>query len=107
MKKILLLILYGLLVIPVSASHIVGGEVTYLYIGPGSNPNTSLYRIQLRLFTECGQECGGTTGVACPPTTPIVGIFSNSAPYSLVKSLTLSRGPTQPFLNLILSSLPG
>jgi len=71
------------------ASHIVGGEVYYTYLGPGTSPNTSRYTITMRLFTECGQACGGGTSVACPPSAPIIGIFENVAPYSLVRNVNL------------------
>ena len=72
------------------ASHIVGGEVAYTYLGPGSLPNTSKYSVLLRLFTECNQACGGSSNVACPPTAPIIGIFINSSPYSRVSNITLA-----------------
>ncbi len=90
MKKywLVLFILIGSL--KIFASHIVGGEVVYTYIGNGAQPGTSRYTIMLRLFTECGQACGGNSGVACPPTNPIVGIFQNTAPYSRVTNLTLN-----------------
>ncbi|MBL0357241.1 MAG: gliding motility-associated C-terminal domain-containing protein [Chitinophagaceae bacterium] len=72
------------------ASHIVGGEVIYTYIGPGTSANTSKYRVTLRLFTECNQACGNGSSVACPPTSPIVGIFDNVQPYNRVQNVTLS-----------------
>jgi gliding motility-associated-like protein len=90
MKKLLLIILFSVFTLNIFASHIVGGEVAYTYLGPGSQPNTSRYSLLLRLFTECGQICGGTTGVACPPTAPIIGIFNNLSPYSRVTNVVLS-----------------
>jgi gliding motility-associated-like protein len=71
------------------ASHIVGGEVFYTYLGQGSSANTSRYRITLRLFTECGQSCGNGSSVACPPTAAIVGIFSNINPFDRIQNITL------------------
>ncbi len=92
MKKILfslfLLFSFG----EILASHIVGGEVFYTYLGPGTNRNTSRYRISLRLFTDCHQDCGGNTGVACPPDQPFIGIFNNIAPsYTRVQNVRLTK----------------
>ena len=41
------------------ARHIAGGEIFYERIGPGGMPNTSTYRITLRLFRDC-QTSGST-----------------------------------------------
>lgn len=90
MKRAFLIILLSLPVLSLFASHIVGGEVAYTYLGAGSQPNTSRYTVLLRLFTECGQACGGSSGVACPPASPLIGIFTNATPYSRITNLTLS-----------------
>ncbi|MGC4103078.1 PKD domain-containing protein [Ferruginibacter sp.] len=90
MKKSLLLIVLSFCFLNIFASHIVGGEVAYTYLGPGTDPNTSRYTVLLRLFTECDQACGGSSGVACPPSNPIIGIFTNLSPFSKVTDLTLS-----------------
>ncbi len=34
------------------ASHITGGEMTYEYVGPGSQSNSKSYRITLKLFRD-------------------------------------------------------
>jgi len=81
------------------ASHIVGGEVFYTYLGPGTAANTSRYRVTMRLFTECGQPCGGASSTACPPTSVIVGIFTNAAPFNRVRNITLPR-TALPWINL-------
>ena len=99
MKRLLLLLLFTFTVSSLFASHIVGGELTYTYIGAGSQANTSLYRISLRLFTECGQICGGSTGVACPPSDAVIGIFVNSSPYTRVTNITIAATGS-PQLNL-------
>lgn len=90
MKKLLFTLFFISCTFNLLASHIVGGEVAYVYLGPGSLPNTSRYNVLMRLFTECNQACGGNTNVACPPTAPIIGIFINSAPYNRVLNLTLA-----------------
>lgn len=98
-KSAFIILLISAFSISLRASHIVGGEVAYTYMGPGASPGTSHYSILLRLFTECGQICGGGSGVACPPTNPIIGIFVNSAPYSRVSDLVLTK-LGQPQINL-------
>lgn len=90
MKKFFILVFFSLLFSDLFASHIVGGEVAYIYLGPGTQPNTSRYTVILRLFTECGQVCGGNTGVACPPSSPLIGIFVNASPYNRVTNVMLS-----------------
>ena len=90
MKKFIILVLFTLIFSELFASHIVGGEVAYIYMGPGSQANTSRYTVILRLFTECGQACGGSSGVACPPTSPLIGIFVNTVPYNRVTNMALA-----------------
>ncbi|MEO7394508.1 MAG: PKD domain-containing protein [Chitinophagaceae bacterium] len=71
MKKLLLVGLFFYIFLPCKAAHIVGGEMIYEYIGPGSTPNTSQYRITLKLFRD---EL--TTGAAMPASV-FIGIFDN------------------------------
>jgi gliding motility-associated-like protein len=54
------------------ASHIVGGEMTYEYLGPGSSSNSSQYRITLKLFRD--EHC---SSCAAMPGNVFIGIFSN------------------------------
>jgi gliding motility-associated-like protein len=91
MKKYLYVIIFLFVFSDVFASHIVGGEVFYTYLGPGTSAGTSRYRITLRLFTDCDQPCGQNTTVACPPTSPIIGIFDNTSPSNKVRDINLSR----------------
>lgn len=56
---------------PCKAAHIVGGEMIYEYIGPGSASNTNKYIITLKLFRD-----QLTTGAAMP-TSVFIGIFDN------------------------------
>jgi hypothetical protein len=81
MKKILLLILLITSSLQMFASHIVGGEVFYTYLGPGTTANTSRYKVSLRLFRDCNVQCGQGSNVACLPAVAIVSIFTNVAPY--------------------------
>lgn len=60
MKIICLIILVlGGFILPSSAAHIRGGELYYKYIGPGFSPNTSQYRVTLKLYIDCGQNDPG------------------------------------------------
>ena len=60
------------MVFPCMASHIVGGEMTYKYVGPGSAPNTSIYTVILKLFRD--QDC---TNCAQMPADVWIGIYNN------------------------------
>src|SRR5674476_1456970 len=72
MKKILLICLVFFMVLPCMASHIVGGEMSYQYVGPGLNPNTSSYIITLKLFRD--ENC---TNCAQMPADVWIGIYNN------------------------------
>lgn len=72
MKKILLICITFLMVIPCWASHIVGGEMIYTYIGPGAVTNSRIYTITLKLFRD--QNC---VNCAAMPTDVYIGIFNN------------------------------
>ncbi len=89
MKKIFVLILVTLLAANSFAGHIAGGEVYYKYLGAGSAANTSSYQISLRLFRECGAS---GANIAPMPTSVVMAIYSNSAPYSQVgPQITVAR----------------
>ncbi|MEP6512550.1 MAG: PKD domain-containing protein [Parafilimonas sp.] len=77
--------------ISVYANHVVGGEIFYSYIGPGGQPNTSKYAVSLRLFRDCDQPCGGTTGTACLPLSVTISIFVNNPPYARVNDYPVNR----------------
>ena len=72
MKKILLICLIFCMIFPCKASHIIGGEMTYQYVGPSSSGNSSSYIITLKLFRD--QNC-----VSCAqmPADVYIGIFNN------------------------------
>ena len=76
MKKILLISLWVIVVLPCAASHIVGGEMIYTYIGPGTAPNTKNYVITLKLFRDqnCASQPGGCAQM---PNDVFIGIFNN------------------------------
>ncbi|HXL58643.1 MAG TPA: hypothetical protein VN958_20415, partial [Chitinophagaceae bacterium] len=73
MKKLFISLITLVCSLYAFASHISGGELFYEYIGPGTAPNTDLYKITMRLFRECesnGQELN-TERVT-------IGIYNNS-----------------------------
>ncbi|MBG9377457.1 gliding motility-associated C-terminal domain-containing protein [Panacibacter sp. DH6] len=94
MKKIALLILFIQASVSLFASHIVGGEVFYTYLGPGTTAGTSRYMVSLRLFRDCNVPCN-VNNVACLPSTAIVSIFTNAAPFSTIKQLDLPLETSQ------------
>lgn len=72
MKKILLIWLLFLAMLPCLASHIVGGEMTYTYLGSGAAANSKKYQITLKLFRD--QNC---VNCAAMPTDVFIGIYNN------------------------------
>lgn len=68
--KRLLVIICILLSAPSFARHIAGGEIFYQWLGNGAAPNTSNYRITLRLF----RDSMSFAGAQLDPTVHI-GIF--------------------------------
>ena len=54
------------------ARHIKGGEISYIFIGPGATPGTERYQITLRLFLECN-----ASGQQLDPEANI-GIFNTT-----------------------------
>ncbi len=69
MKRILLVLLLFTLVLPAYATHLIGGEMRYEYIGPGSSQNSKQFRIRLLLL----RGPGGATFI----NQYIVGVFNN------------------------------
>jgi gliding motility-associated-like protein len=71
MKRFLLAILFTFFLAAVShAAHIIGGEMRYTYLGPGSTPGTNSYRITLWLAR-------GENGGAQFANFYIVAIYDN------------------------------
>lgn len=72
MKRVFLSSLFFIFSFLSYGSHIVGGEMIYEYIGPGSSANTFTYRITLKLFRD--QNCNNC---AAMPVQVSIGIFNN------------------------------
>ncbi|MEI9911771.1 MAG: hypothetical protein WDO71_20245 [Bacteroidota bacterium] len=73
MKRLLITIAILLSLEVAYASHIIGGEMRYEYVGPGATPNSKIYRIVLILFK------GDATGPTVAPLAPsyIIAIYNN------------------------------
>jgi gliding motility-associated-like protein len=72
MKRFLLSIVFFLFVsAPSFAAHIIGGEMQYIYVGPGTAPNSNAYRIRMILFKD------NTAGAALV-TSYVVGVYNNN-----------------------------
>ena len=52
-KYCILLILSFLSVKEILATHISGGEMSYAYMGPGTNPGTLKYQVTLKMYRDC------------------------------------------------------
>ncbi|MGL6267708.1 MAG: hypothetical protein ACRC2O_07265, partial [Chitinophagaceae bacterium] len=72
-KKIFLLICLSGFLLRAEARHIAGGEMSYVYLGPGSNATSGQYRIILRLYRDC-QSSGAQLDV-----TASITIFQNNS----------------------------
>ncbi|MCW3087645.1 MAG: type sorting protein, partial [Sediminibacterium sp.] len=83
MKKWFFIMICMVSTLPAAARHVAGGELFYEYLGPGINPNSSVYRITLRLFRDCT-----STGPLLENEPVTVGIYSNGA---RVEQLPLPR----------------
>lgn len=101
MKK-LLLILFILAGInnTLRAEHIKGGEMSYVYVGPGGSPNTSVYNVTLKLYIDCRANSPQQLETEINMT-----IFSreNNAQYGNVLTVGMS---TEFFLNFDPASNP-
>lgn len=53
MKKILFSCLFICSFLNSIASHISGGEMSYIYLGPGTAPGTSKYQVTLKMYKDC------------------------------------------------------
>lgn len=73
MKKLFFFLAFVVLAFAADAKHIIGGEMIYAYLGKGSKPNTSKYRITLKLF----RDQNSPPDAAAMPVNVFIGIFSN------------------------------
>ncbi|MEO6252182.1 MAG: PKD domain-containing protein [Ferruginibacter sp.] len=60
MKRFLFVTLFSIITTSLFANHTKGGWMYYEYLGPGAAPNSSSYRITLKLYTECTLNPGQT-----------------------------------------------
>ena len=63
--------------LPALSRHVAGGELFYEYLGSGNAPNTSNYKITLRLFRECSSP-----GPRLENERVNVGIYQNDILYT-------------------------
>ncbi|MDQ2720816.1 MAG: PKD domain-containing protein [Bacteroidota bacterium] len=75
MKKTCFIALILLAALSCEARHIIGGELFYNYLGPGSAANTSKYLITLKLFRDQNVPAD----VAKMPVNVFIGIFNNDS----------------------------
>jgi CHU_C Type IX secretion signal domain/PKD domain len=68
MKKLLVAGIAILFFFPLYAMHIRGGEMSYKYIGPGADPNTSRYLLRLKLYIDCNANAPGQNEASEPFT---------------------------------------
>jgi gliding motility-associated-like protein len=76
MKKILLILFSISFFIPAFAKHVIGGEIVYDYIGPGTTADSKSYRVTLRLFRDA-LNCNASTNCSELPTSVVMGVYNN------------------------------
>lgn len=77
---------------PLSAAHIIGGEITYECLGDGSNPNTRRYQFIMTIYRDCA---GGGADFDSGPSGAFeatVSIYKESDSDNPVENLILG-GP--------------
>jgi len=80
------------------ARHIVGGEIYYECLGPGSSTNTRNYRLTMKIYRDCE---GGGADFDNPAE---IGIYSYiGGIYSFVRKIEVNHGSVK---NLIASENP-
>src|SRR5687768_1458398 len=68
MKKLLAILFILCGSVPLYAAHIKGGEMFYVYLGPGAVPGTSKYEVSLKLYIDCDANNPGQLDPSIPLT---------------------------------------
>ncbi len=87
MKKTALIIILFFACYHANAFHLKGGWIFYEYMGQGSSPNTSKYRITVNQYLLCSSQGGQIDQQV------FLGIFDGSNNL-LTKEITITLGPT-------------
>ncbi len=87
MKKFLFSCLFVFLISNAFGAHISGGEMSYIFLGPGTNPGTLKYQVTLRLYRDCA-----STGAQLDPT--VVFTIFNTATNAQFLNITGIAGST-------------
>ncbi len=69
------------------AKHISGGEMSYIYLGPGTLPGTLKYQVILKLY----RDCNAPDGSAQLDPTAVFTVF-NSQTFTQVRNITDIEG---------------
>lgn len=86
MKNGFFIVVFLLCASTATARHVAGGELYYQYLQPGTVAGTSVYKISLRLFRDCG-----SSGPLLENEAVTVGVYADNL---LVASLRLdAEGP--------------
>lgn len=79
-KLSLIVLIYLISCNQVGATHLMGGEMGYDYLGTGPN-NTFRYKIFMNVFRDCSDPMN-----AAHDDFAYTGVYENTAPYSLLQS---------------------
>ncbi|NOT90959.1 PKD domain-containing protein [Ferruginibacter sp.] len=73
------------------AKHISGGEMSYIYLGAGTNPGTLKYQVTLKLY----RDCNAPSDAAQLDPTAVFTVF-NAATFAQIQNITgISGSNTQ------------
>jgi gliding motility-associated-like protein len=96
MKRIVAIVCILLSFQELKAGHISGGEMYYVYVGPGTAGN-SIYRVTLRLFRDCNPINTGGGQIAELPLSVAVGVFNRSNNTTVIDSILVQRSDFRSF----------
>ena len=95
MKRLIPIILCLFGAVPsLVAEHIKGGELYYVYVGPGPSPNTAEYKVTLKLYIDCRATNPGQLDTQVPFT-----IFDKSTGVKFGDTV-IARMVDERFINL-------
>jgi gliding motility-associated-like protein len=84
MKRSIVLVVFLFSFLTTFANHIAGGELFYEYVGQGGSPNTSQYKVTMRLLRDCH-----STGQTLETERVIIGVYSTKG-LSLYSQVSLA-----------------
>jgi hypothetical protein len=100
MKKILFFCLFIFMISDAFASHISGGEMSYIYLGPGTNPGTLKYQVTLKMYKDCASATAlDATVLFSVYNTASATLFINLTGIAGSAIQTIQKSPVDPCID--------